>query len=202
MLWGNPVSTLLPLSFKADRSYLHGSDFFQAISKWATVTYGESAYLCRLSFRRLARNRCMVVTEKPSDDELVGEGKISVSHGETPFWLIEGHEPVTERRAFDEASITTGMALREAERTAELSQINGAAIDEIIFVTKQLNCAVSPVVDGKWLFGQLQLDMPLLRGERPLRIVMRSLLANRFSVNDIYYGDEHVGNIRFIVGKP
>jgi hypothetical protein len=195
------MSSVLPLSFKAERRYLHGSDFFQVLSDWAVSEYGSEAYLSRLSFRRLARNCCMVVLEKPSADLLIGEGEVTSPIVRSPFWLIETDKPVTERRPFEETGITAGMMLREAERAVELSEINGNAIDEVIFLTKQLNYAISPEVDGSWLFGQLQLEMPLQRAGRPLRIVMRSLLANRFSVNDIYYGDQRVGNIRFIVGK-
>ncbi|OEC37157.1 hypothetical protein SAMN05216600_102115 [Pseudomonas cuatrocienegasensis] len=196
------MSVPLVLAFKGSRSYLRGSDIYQALAQWCLVEFGSNAYVNRLSFRRLAKNVCYVVRQPPNSDSLVGEGAILIADNQHFFWLMESKEPVIERYAFDEEQIVATSSMDIEKRTIRLSTVSDYELSEVVALTKQLNYAISPEVAGNWLFGQLQLEMPLQRAGRPLRIVMRSLLANRFSVNDIYYGDQRVGNIRFIVGKP
>ena len=197
------MSVPLVLAFKGSRSYLRGSDIYQALAQWCLAEFGGNAYVNRLSFRRLAKNVCYVVRQPPEPDFLVGEGAVSIADNQhLLFWLMESKEPVIERYAFDEEQIVATSSMDIEKRTSTLGSESDYELSEVVALTKQLNYAISPEVDGNWLFGQLQLEMPLQRAGRPLRIVMRSLLANRFSVNDIYYGDQRVGNIRFIVGKP
>lgn len=195
------MSRPLRLGYKGGRSYLHGSDIFHALNEWALECQGGTAYVARLSFRQLARTSCAVSTEPPKAG-LMGEGLLNVSGVEVPFWVVETGGAVQRRYAYDEEKVVAPLILDIAARQAVLPIETATPIEEIIAVTKRLNNEVAPLVDGKWLFGQLQLNGPLLRGGGDLKIVMRSLLASRFSINEIYYGNRLVGNIRFVVGHP
>lgn len=195
------MSQPLRLGFKEDRNYLRGSDIFQALSEWALESQGPTAYVARLSFRQLARTSCVVATE-PTRVGLIGEGLLKVSGVDMPFWVIESGEPVQMRHAYDEEKVIAPLVMDIAARQAVLPIETATPIEEIIALTKRLSNEVAPLAEGKWLFGQLQLNEPLIRKGRDLRIVMRSLLASRFSINDIYYADRLMGNIRFVVGNP
>jgi len=193
-------SVPLGLSYKGERDYLHGSDIFQALSEWARATYGENVFVSRLSFRHLARSHCTVTTE-PLQSSLAGEGKLIAQGAAVPFWLAETGQPVQERYAYDEDAVVAPLIMDADSRQAVLPAVTASPIEEVIAVTKKLSNQVAPLSSGKWLFGQLQLNEPLTREGRPLRIVMRSLLASRFSINDIYYGERLIGNIRFVAGE-
>lgn len=191
----------LRLGYKGQRNYLHGSDFFKSLNKWAQEEHGSAAFVSRLSFRQMARTSCVVTTEAPKVG-LVGNGHLQAQGAEIPFWLMETGQPIENRYDYDEEAVVAPLALDISGRQAVLEMVTATPIEEIIAATKKLSNQVAPLAEGKWLFGQLQLDEPLLREGRVLRIVMRSLLASRFSINDIYYGEQLIGNIRFVVGSP
>lgn len=195
------MSQPLRLGYKGGRSYLHGSDIFHALTEWALECQGSTAYVARLSFRQLARTSCSVSTE-PIKAGLMGEGLLNVSGVEVPFWMVETGGAVQRRYAYDEEKVVAPLILDMAARQAVLPIETATPIEEVIAVTKRLNNEVAPLAEGNWLFGQLQLNEPLMRKGRVLRIVIRSLLASRFSINDIYYADRLIGNIRFVVGNP
>jgi len=191
----------LVLGYKGQRDYLHGSDFYTVITQWAHAVYGAAAFVCRLSFRQISRGACVLTTQAPAGSN-VGNGQVMVSGVEVPFWLVETVEPIQDRYPYDEEAVVAALQVDVQAREAVLPVVTATPIEEVIAVTKRLNNEVAPLTNGKWLFGQLHLEQPLTRDGRSLRIAMRSLLANRFSVNDIYYDDELIGNIRFVVGQP
>lgn len=191
----------LALGYKGQRTYLQGGDIFNAINTWASSAYGPTAFISRLSFRQIARTACVVTTQAPAGSN-VGNGQVMVSGVEVPFWLVETVEPIQDRYPYDEEAVVAALQVDVQAREAVLPVVTATPIEEVIAVTKRLNNEVAPLTNGKWLFGQLHLEQPLTRDGRSLRIAMRSLLANRFSVNDIYYDDELIGNIRFVVGQP
>jgi hypothetical protein len=59
-----------------------------------------------------------------------------------------------------------------------------------------------PDINGRWVFGQLDLDRPFSATRKTLRIELISAKARRFSMSKIFEDDELTGNIRFIVGDP
>jgi hypothetical protein len=69
-------------------------------------------------------------------------------------------------------------------------------------MTKKLNYAVSPEVNGKWLFGQLKLDLPFPKVQHNIKIESTRRIPNRFSENTITIDEKQYGTILFIVGKP
>jgi hypothetical protein len=118
-------------------------------------------------------------------------------------WIFETTNPVTSRRPFEEATLLAHAILGQDGCSARLPDRTGfSPIEEVIALTKYLNYAVSPMVNGKWVFGQLDLVEPLPKDYRELEIRLKSLLGGRFSVNEILADDRAIGIIRFIVGTP
>jgi hypothetical protein len=201
------MNTQLEIGYKGSRTYLHGSDIFNALAQVATTVSGDaSAYVEQLIFRSFARNGCDVTTERPlGTDRLVGQATFRAPGIEESVsaWILETNRPVTERRPFDEANLLAKVVLNVEARSARLLEHSAyTPIEELIALTKQLNYAVCPKVNGKWVFGQLDLVEPLTGGYQKLEIHMKSLITGRFSVNDVFVDGRSIGTMRFIVGAP
>jgi hypothetical protein len=198
---------LLTLSYKGAREYLHGSDFFNILTDIAAeVTNHPDAFVDRLTFRHFARMACEVTTEQPADlSKAIGQVRFRLPHDSSHLdaWLVETDISVTARRPFDEALLLANASLDESERSARIHDRSVyTPIEDVIALTKHLNYAVSPDVVGKWVFGQLDLTEPLIDSYQMLEIQMKSLIAGRFSVNDILVDGRRIGSMRFIVGAP
>jgi len=200
------VKRLLDLSYKGERNYLHGSDFFNSMSDLAGVLTGEPGYIEKLVFRKFAVHACAISNDSDVDDSTVIGSlrfKSLVSQTHSDWQIIETAQEVTGRYAFDEDELVTQAEINIQARSAVLPQpTRFTPIEEVIALTKRLNYEISAPRHGKWVFGQLDMKRPLLRPYDRLELHMRNLIQDRFSVNDIILNGEHVGTIRFIVGTP
>lgn len=195
----------LPLLFKGSRDYLHGSDFFNLLVNFSSEVTGNSdSYVERLTFRKNASHMCELVDEKPmSQNKVVGQVRYSGANtnNEANLWIVETNLPVLGRYPFDETVVSKNITMDIQQRTAMLSSRSiFTPIEEVIILTKCLNYQISPITNGSWLFGQLNLNSPLVSAYRVLEIKMKSLIEGKFSVNDIIVDNHLVGSIRFIVG--
>jgi hypothetical protein len=197
---------LLALSYKGARKYIQGGDFFNALNDTAREFTGQTdAYVDRLTFRRFARLACELTAEQPADlSMVVGQVRFKLpDSSHLSAWLVETDIAVTVRRAFDEDQLLANASLDQEQRSARLPvRSEYSPIEDIIALTKYLNYAVSPEVEGKWVFGQLDLAEPLTENYQALEIQMKNLIAGRFSANDILIDGHHIGSMRFIVGAP
>ena len=191
----------LKLKFKGDRTYIHGSDIFNAVERIARQDDDES-YLSQLAFRRFARQDCdLFWTAPPQGTELIAQGRVCQSGTDRSFWIAESNDPAAGRYEFDEASLVEP-AVRNDEEIVLKDRSIHTPIEEIIALTKRLNYELTPKVDGKWVFGQLKLISALPSDYSSLKIRRVIEVAGRFSVNKIIVDDRDVGDIRFIVGAP
>lgn len=191
----------LNLKFKGDRTYMHGSDIYNVVDRLVRET-DVASYISRLAFRRFARRDCDLLWDKPaSNANLFAQGTASLSDGNRSFWVIESDRPAAGRYPFDEDSVVAP-AVRHGEQIVLEKRSIYTPIEEIIALTKRLSYELMPDIDGKWVFGQLNLRCALPDEYRKLRITRKSEVAGRFSVNDIEIDDNQVGDIRFIVGAP
>jgi hypothetical protein len=199
------MKKLLAISYKGDRTYLQGGDFFNALMVTATEI-GPDAFVDRLTFRRFACRACLVTTDQHVDpSKVIGQVRFRLPHDSShqDAWLIESDIVVTDRRPFDEALLLANASLDVSRRYAQLPVRSiYTPIEDVIALTKHLNYAISPEVTGKWVFGQLDLFQPLDSSYIALEIQMQNLIANRFSVNHILTDGCRIGTIRFIVGVP
>ena len=201
------MKELLSLTYKGEREYLHGGDFYNALADIATEFTGDaSAFVDLLAFRRFARLACEVTTEQPvGPSTVVGQVRFSLPGKAESLgaWLVETDHAVSGRRPFDEAALLVNSSLDAQGRCASLPERSiYTPIEDVIGLTKQLNYAVSPEADGKWVFGKLNLVEPLTEDYRKLEIRMKNLISGRFSVNDIVIDGRNIGTMRFIVGAP
>ncbi len=196
----------LKLAFKGSREYLHGTDFFNALTDIAPEITGDpEATVDRLTFRRYARMACELTTVPPVDpSKLTGQARFRLSNGQSPLevLLVETVTPVTDRRPFDEALLLASASFDQKFSLACLPERSiYTPIEDVIALTKHLNYSVSPNVVGQWAFGQLDLLEPLLDNYQALVIQIKSIIANRFSVSYIQIDGRQIGSIRFIVGN-
>ncbi|UVK84498.1 hypothetical protein LOY46_07305 [Pseudomonas sichuanensis] len=192
----------LNFEFKGERTYVHGSDIFNALSKIARLEFNKG-FVSLIAFRNIARRQCVVSFENITTKSAVATGNICAGDGAVhPFWLFECDERVVGRYAFDEDALIGAADVQMEDKSISLHCDGSAtAIECVIALTKRLTYLIAPEIDGKWLFGQLNLVTPLV-AVGTVRIVQKSLLPGRMSLNEIWLDDALVGTIRFIVGKP
>ena len=191
----------LDLKFKGDRTYIQGGDIYNVVDRFVRKT-DVASFLLYLAFRRFARQDCDLLWDRPaSTEKLIAQGSVSLSDSRRPFWIIESDRPAAGRYPFDEDSVVAP-AVRHGEQIVLEKRSIYTPIEEIIALTKRLSYELTPDIDGKWVFGQLNLRCALPDEYRKLRITRKSEVAGRFSVNDIDIDDNQVGDIRFIVGAP
>lgn len=192
----------LHFEFKGERNYVQGGDIFNALSTVAQQSFG-GGFVALLAFRSIARRQCVLAFENPASMAAVATGSIRAGDGQThPFWLFEREEELVGRYPFDEEAIVRRTEVSIHDRSIRLLPDGSVTLIEyVIALTKRLNYLLSPDIDGKWLFGQLNLDVPL-NGDGLVQVVQKSLLNGRMSVNEVWLGDVRVGTIRFVVGKP
>lgn len=194
---------ILTLMFKGDRDYIQGGDIYNVLCDTALERY-EQGYVSSIVFKCFARNQCCLSFQPmEGGGALLATGKM-LEKGEIAheFWLYESSEPVVERYPFDEGAIVREASVDiDGKRISRAECASYSAIEQIIALTKKLSYSLYPEVDGKWVFGQLNLHAPLA-AQGDLEIIQRSALSGRFSINDIVQSGLPVGSIRFVVGKP
>lgn len=193
------MKTLTCFRFKGPRNYIHGTDIFNVFNDFFLQTGG---HLFCLTFKHFSKN-FLWYSESPPElgDTLVAHGKrADTGGGEYNFWLTESDIPVQERYEFNEDSIIQAATI--IDRTIFLEQSAPySTIEHIIALTKSLNNTLNPILQGKWLFGQLILNMKLPEHFDNIAITLKNVIQNHFSVNAISLDGVHVGQIRFIVGE-
>lgn len=195
------TETFLPMKYKGNRNYLHGSDFFQSINNVLFRQYG--GWLKKIAFRGFAKKQCLLVSEKPSaNDNIIATVDWQSKKGEmVAAWIIETGLAVEGQYDFDEAEISD-LAKLENQHITLHNATPFTVIENVIALTKQLNYHLTPNVDGKWVFGQLNLHCPLPAKYDVISIHRATEIKNKFSRNRIYIDDVDLGEIRFIVGAP
>ena len=189
------------LKYKGTRNYLQGGDFYNTINEMLSTRFG--GHLVRLVFKHFARNQCQLLLERPADTgPVIGHGTWQAASGDTQrFWLRETDRPVTESYPFDEEAITDAAQV-EGEAIVGHRSNDSSAVENVIALTKRLNYALSPEVNGKWLFGQLDLTAGLPESWQAIRIERTSCVGDSFSRNCIFIDGVDYGEIRFIGGQP
>lgn len=196
----------LNLKYKGSRNYLHGSDFFNELSTHATELTGVvGSCIKKISFRQFANAVCEVTDLEPIDKNLIiGQVEFLLEKEEKTkeFWIVKTDENINSRYPYDENLVLTGATVDLQDRSAVMIGMKDYTfIEYSIALTKHLNYAICPEVSGKWVFGQLDMEMPVQLKYQKLEVRMKNLIPGRFSVNEISIDGARVGIIRFIVGN-
>lgn len=190
----------LDLKLKGDRHYVHGTDIFNAVA----ATFGRSGngYVGRLAFNVIARRMCRLTTCQPAGNTFVARGYwLNDGTEQSDFWIVEYGEPVSERYHYDEDRIASAASV--SSRVIRIARNNEySIIENAVAVTKKLNYALHPRIDGKWLFGQIDLIRAFPPQWETLSVTCIKSRVNAFSQNSLSIDGSLYGEIRFIVGKP
>lgn len=192
---------ILTLKYKGSRNYLHGTDIFNSLQD--ALSKKEVGHLAKLVFNRFARNQIEVLMEEQAtDNHKLGYAVWKpVSGKEKHLWLYETGVLVNGSYPYEEDAILSNSMIQD--RVIKLSASNPySTIENIIALTKKLNYAISPDVQGQWLFGQIDLQLKLPEEWKLIQINQTVGLANKFSRNRILIDGLLYGEIRFIVGQP
>ncbi|MFG1490094.1 hypothetical protein ABMA58_12665 [Oceanospirillum sp. HFRX-1_2] len=193
----------IDMKYKGQRSYLQGGDFFDEITNSLIANFSTGA-IKKLSFKSFARRQCgLVINERPEQDKhVVGNGIWCKSEGdEIKFWIVETDVPVLSRYPFDEDGLVASSFIEGDTITLDADN-DYTAIENIVALTKKLNYALTPDVNGKWVFGQIDMLKPIPDTFNKIQITRTTERKGMFSCNKIMIDNEHVGEIRFIVGQP
>ena len=193
----------LNMRYKGDRNYLQGGDFFDAITL-SLLSESGPGFLEKVRFKSFSKKQCfLVLNERPSQNvRQIGNGLWLNDNGdETKFWIVEGEIAVALRYPFDEDKLVSPSSVVEymikLEKNNEFS-----TIENIVALTKKLNYTLTPNVNGKWVFGQIELLKSLPEAFDQIQVERISERKGVFSCNQIVIDKELIGEIRFIVGKP
>jgi hypothetical protein len=186
------MNTLIQFQFKGERTYIQGGDLYDKV----TALLCEDEYINDISFRQLTNKNCYLKSTAEDTDIVAAIIKTNIQQ----YFLVESTTTASERYSFDEDNLVSGAIVNSNVVTMQLHQ-SYSVIENIIAMTKKLNYSVNPEVNGKWLFGQLKLNIPFPSVLRAITIESTRRIPNRFSENAITIDGKQYGTIIFIVGK-
>lgn len=190
------------LKFKGSRRYLQGGDIYNEIQDILSDTLG--GFVSKLVFKRFARTQIeLLIGSPPYVENPLGSGVVTSWSGEkvADFWFRETGREISDSYPFEEDLIWNAIVISDQYIVSQRKNPY-TPIENVISLTKKLNCELSPEIEGKWLFGQIELECCLPEEWKEIKISRRSCIANRFSRNTICVDGCNIGEIQFIVGRP
>lgn len=187
------MNSLMHFQFKGQRTYVHGSDFYNKVS----ALLATDEYINDISFRQVTNKNCYLKSTTEDTDTVAGI--VKTNHQQ--YALVESNEDASGNYEFDEEYLVKDAHVEDNAITMDKQETH-SLIENVIAMTKKLNYSVNPQVNGKWLFGQLKLDLPFPDAQRNIVIESTRRIPKRFSENTIKIDGKHYGTIIFIVGKP
>lgn len=187
------MNMLMTFQFKGQRTYVHGSDFYNTVSSMLNT----DEFINDISFRHVTNKNCFLKQEPEEGDLIAGVVKTN----QRTFKIVEGPSQAEGRYEFDEEGLVNSARVNSSVITMQMAQ-KYTLIENIIALTKKLNYALDPDVKGKWLFGQLKLEKMFPSASENIQIESTRRIPNRFSENSITIDNQYFGTIIFIVGKP
>lgn len=187
------MNELIKFKFKANRNYIHGSDIFNNVSAFL----GAEEYIKDISFRKFTNKHCILKSTEKVDEKAICKIKTNNSS----YVLVETNETADSHYEFDEDGLVNDSLIVENEIKMDFD-VKYSIIENIIALTKKLNYYIEPIVDGKWMFGQLKLSQTLPLSLKNIQITSTRRISNKFSENEVNIDGKVYGKILFIVGAP
>lgn len=194
----------LALRLKGKRTYLHGTDVYDAAVECLRRRWPGIDGRCRFAFHRMA-TRPLTVTigafsagARPPG--CVAEMHVTGGPAEASAWFVERAGTVEGRYPYDEEAVVRDCTIRDMEiGMAEPPPVR--PIEALVAMTKRLHNAVSRPERGRWLFVRLDLGRLLREDDaRGMRVRLSSAPRAALSRADIVVRDEPLGAIYFAVG--
>jgi hypothetical protein len=188
----------LTFMFKGERNYVQGGDVYNAIDE----VIGND-FIKKLVFKKFTHNHCMLVDQRPLEPhDIIAQCTIQDSpHHDKKAWVVESSEQVQDRYDFDEGIITNSASILKNSITLNVSTPY-STIEKMIALTKCLSYHLSPDINGKWVFGQLDLTQRLPQNFDNIVISRRTKPSTKFNTNEIIIDGKAYGTISFIAGTP
>lgn len=191
----------LQLSRKGNRSYLHGTDMYDAIMS-VLEARGHVEGPIRLKIGR-ETNRTLSLyvapvndaTTRPADE--VANFAATVDGIAVTGWLVESGGLVVDRYEYDEMPVEeAGRIDDDAIRFIGVSPIS--PIETAIALTRRLHVVRMPPGGSKWMFTGLEIARPLRACDaRNMTVTLRHRLGFRLTKSALQAGTEEVGYIYF-----
>jgi len=192
----------LEIGFKGDRSYLHGTDVYDASLAALRACFSEAGGRVRYSFHAIARTalelRCGkagAIGERP--ERCVAEIHLGDGAAMVSGWIVETGRAVEGRTPYDEDAIGAACAL-EGQSIAMRKSTGHRPIEIAIAMTKRLHYALFPPATGKWMFTRLDIARPLQPADADgMAIAHKNKLGARLTRSDLRVREASLGSIYF-----
>jgi len=197
---------MVGFKFKGKRTYVHGTDIFQATLEFVLRALGD--YPSRLDgyLHHLLRNNALFCLHKDKaiekDDKLCAY--FSLEFGDQKYWVsvLDSGEPITSSREYDEANVVSLCSL--AGDVAVMAFKDAYTyIEQYVAMTKYLHSAVYPDATrkGKWLFTRIQLqnaiDPNLYSQATIMEVEFEQNFHNRLTRSSLRMNNTLIGYIFF-----
>ncbi len=153
----------LQFRFKGDRTYVHGTDVFNALLNSNIVRNLAPVQSIDLVFRRtITTSLQLTPVTKLSGSELV-RCVFETTDGQSLCECTAGSTEVNGRYPYDESDVLRGAAISQSQREASLTlSTEYTFIEQLVALNKALvqDCVPLPD-DRKWLFARLVFSGPI-----------------------------------------
>jgi hypothetical protein len=199
----------LEFRFKGDRTYVHGTDMYNAMLGELLTSYPAITISpLRFTVHRPATLQCHLLVGEPGETlakpaSAVTELTTHVAEGRISAWLFEVDAPVTERYPYDEDRVETVCICHDS--SIAIHQDSGyTPIETAVAMTKLLHRRLYPPDMGKWLFTRLELQRPLAGADTSRFAIhfLEDLGRGRLTKSKIQVGSERIGQIYFSARRP
>lgn len=149
----------LDVAFKGARTYLHGTDLFDAMMALAARRRGSALSNIRMSFYRpltrgVAAQRLVAAEAAAPRPAALFEARVD---GASAAWaLVESGEPPTGRRPYDESRVTAG-AVVDGRSIVQDEPTAFSFIERLVALNKRLLDTLHAEPKPSWWFARLEM---------------------------------------------
>lgn len=194
----------LDLAYKGARTYLHGTDMYNAIMEYLGCVMPQHLRgPLKMVMHEFARNqvdlRYSVGAERcPRPENARLEFFLA---DDVSGWLSETHRPVRSSRPYPENEIVAGSRIEGPAITA-VPGASFSAIEVLVSLTKYLHSTLRPGPAG-WAFTRLELQRPLNDSDKDnLQVELLHALGNRLTKSAVRVAGIQLGHIYFSAVGP
>lgn len=202
-------SQILQFQFKGGRTYIHGTDMYNAVMEFLVGQCGilKDASL-RMTIHNLVIKQCRLScfesgenAGKPVDAKV--EFTAESNGRKIKAYLQETGEDATGRYPYDEDALKAMCRMDPQEKSIVITgKSPHTPIETAVAMNKFLTAALPSDPKGKWYFTRLELNRLFREGDQHcLRLILVQNLQNKLTKSRIFVGDEFLGDIYFSLVK-
>lgn len=201
------IATPVDLRFKGDRTYLHGTDVYEAAVSCLRERWPKIDGRCRFAFHRITGQPLMALCEPFSQgvtrpESCVAEMHVTGSSRQASVWFVPCEGEVTGRYPYDEDQVVADCVV-VGNRLALGSVPKAKTIEIVVAMTKRLHNSIAKPEIGRWLFTRLDLQR-VLRPEDAdgLSVTLATPARSAITRSNVQTKAGNLGSIYFSVGQP